>query len=125
MKLMVVPYFRMRLQLRNWNQANVTELAEELKVLPICRSNDRINEHRLEMPAEAPISGQKIKEMTREASMDETEALEADDVIDSAMDALLDIYEFHYFPNMFLYEKKALYLRFIGASRALMHRVLD
>ena len=115
----------MRLQLRNWNQTNVTELTEELKVLPICRSNDRINEIRLETPAEAPISGQRIKDMTREAPKDETEAYKADDVIDSAMDALLDIYEFHYFPNMFLYEKKALYLRFIGASRALMHRVLD
>lgn len=41
------------------------------------------------------------------------------------MTRLLDLYDLPFVPTMFLFEKKATYLRFVGASRALMHRVLD
>lgn len=41
------------------------------------------------------------------------------------MTPLLNLYDIPYVSTMFLYEKKELYLRFIGASRVLMHRVLD
>lgn len=41
------------------------------------------------------------------------------------MTRLLDAYDLPFIPTMFLHEKKAIYLRFVGASRALMHRVLD
>ncbi|MCJ1281610.1 hypothetical protein MMC26_000930 [Xylographa opegraphella] len=43
----------------------------------------------------------------------------------AALDALLDAYDVAFSPGMFLWEKKALYLRFVGAGRGLMHRVLD
>ncbi|MCJ1417660.1 hypothetical protein MMC32_004004 [Xylographa parallela] len=43
----------------------------------------------------------------------------------AALDALLDAYDLAFSPGMFLWEKKALYLRFVGAGRGLMHRVLD
>lgn len=45
--------------------------------------------------------------------------------VDAEMTRLLDVYDLPFIPTMFLYEKKAIYLRFVGASRALMHRVLD
>ncbi len=48
-----------------------------------------------------------------------------DVIIDQQITRLLDAYDVPFVPTMFLYEKKAIYLRFIGASRALMHRVLD
>ncbi len=44
---------------------------------------------------------------------------------DAGITRLLDAYDLPFIPTMFLYEKKAIYLRFVGASRALMHRVLD
>ncbi|MCJ1247764.1 hypothetical protein MMC30_004979 [Trapelia coarctata] len=43
----------------------------------------------------------------------------------TSIDPLLDSYDIAFTPTMFLWEKKAIYLRFIGAGRALMHRVLD
>lgn len=45
--------------------------------------------------------------------------------VDAEMTRLLDLYDLPFVPTMFLFEKKAIYLRFVGASRALMHRVLD
>lgn len=44
---------------------------------------------------------------------------------DERMGALLDLYDLPFVPSMFLAEKKVLWLRFVGAGRALMHRVLD
>ncbi|MCJ1295810.1 hypothetical protein MMC34_007374 [Xylographa carneopallida] len=43
----------------------------------------------------------------------------------AALDGLLDAYDVPFSPGMFLGEKKALYLQFVGAGRGLMHRVLD
>ncbi|MCJ1376925.1 hypothetical protein MMC17_000015 [Xylographa soralifera] len=43
----------------------------------------------------------------------------------AALDALLDAFDVAFSPGMFLWEKKGLYLRFVGAGRGLMHRVLD
>ncbi len=50
---------------------------------------------------------------------------ETDTYADKGVADLLDLYDLPFVPTMFLYEKKAIYLRFVGASRALMHRVLD
>lgn len=41
------------------------------------------------------------------------------------MDHILDLYEIPFVPTMFLGEKKMLYLRFLGAGRVVMHRILD
>lgn len=41
------------------------------------------------------------------------------------MNWLLQVYDVPYVANMFLFEKKLLYLRFVGASRTLMHQVLE
>lgn len=45
--------------------------------------------------------------------------------IDKAIDHLLDLYDIPFVPTMFLVEKKMLYLRFLGANRVVMHRILD
>jgi hypothetical protein len=39
--------------------------------------------------------------------------------------ALLELYNIPFTADMFLHDKKLAYLRFVGASRALMHLVLD
>jgi hypothetical protein len=39
--------------------------------------------------------------------------------------ALLDLYNLPFTADMFLHDKKLAYLRFVGASQALMHLVLD
>lgn len=41
------------------------------------------------------------------------------------IDHILDVYDIPFVPTMFLVEKKMLYLRFLGANRAVMHRILD
>jgi hypothetical protein len=41
------------------------------------------------------------------------------------IDALLRAYSIPVSPDMFIFEKKLLYLQFIGASKSLMHLVLD
>lgn len=41
------------------------------------------------------------------------------------MNRLLQVYDVPYIVNMFLFEKKLLYLRFVGANKTLMHKVLD
>ncbi|KAH0363834.1 hypothetical protein KCU65_g7133, partial [Aureobasidium melanogenum] len=55
-----------------------------------------------------PVTGQDIK-----------------DLDDEKTSALLELYDIPYSADMFLHEKKLAYLRFVGASRALMHLVLD
>ncbi|KAI9873909.1 MAG: hypothetical protein M1830_010413 [Pleopsidium flavum] len=89
-----------RLELRNWNRTHVTELDETLKPLP--RFDDG------EVPSSAPTTGRMVQWLDHRRIAD-----------------LLDLYDLPFVPTMFLYEKKAIYLRFVGASRALMHRVLD
>ncbi|TKA62691.1 hypothetical protein B0A49_09115 [Cryomyces minteri] len=92
-----------RLQKRNKNSA-VTELAKKLSPLSLPAST---TVERESSPC-VPKNGQEIKDLDQQAT-----------------NVLLDLYDIPFVPTMFLYEKKALYLRFIGASRALMHRVLD
>ncbi|KAG9518564.1 hypothetical protein KCV07_g5464, partial [Aureobasidium melanogenum] len=55
-----------------------------------------------------PVTGQDIK-----------------DLDDEKTSALLELYGIPFSADMFLHEKKLAYLRFVGASRALMHLVLD
>lgn len=43
----------------------------------------------------------------------------------NGMNQLLQLYDVPYVANMFLFEKKLVYLRFVGASKTLMHKVLD
>ncbi|KAI9695741.1 MAG: hypothetical protein M1836_006108 [Candelina mexicana] len=87
---------------RTHNTTHVTELNEPLLALPL------LSNTAAEIPIEAPSSAQDVKDMDH-----------------SAMDTLLDIYALPFNPSMFLCEKKAIYLRFVGAGRAVMHRVLD
>jgi hypothetical protein len=42
-----------------------------------------------------------------------------------AIESLLQAYGLQYAPEMFVFEKKFMYLRFIGINRELMHRILD
>jgi hypothetical protein len=116
--------YRVRLQLRNWNGSNVTELVEPLKALPICRQAGAVMSP-LATPSQAPVNGKQIRDMNRKLTWCEMIWIPADGTADSTLDSLLDVYDLQFFPTMFLYEKKATYLRFIGASRSLMHRVLD
>ena len=44
---------------------------------------------------------------------------------DKVVDHILDLYDIPFVPTMFLLEKKMLYLRFLGANRVVMHRILD
>ena len=46
-------------------------------------------------------------------------------VADNGMNLLLQLYEVPYIANTFLFEKKLLYLRFVGANKSLMHQILD
>lgn len=41
------------------------------------------------------------------------------------MEGLLQAYGLQYAREMFVFEKKFVYLRFIGVNRGLMHRILD
>ncbi|KAF8534093.1 hypothetical protein BDD12DRAFT_896999 [Trichophaea hybrida] len=89
----------MRLQHRNWNRAHVTELDEPFRLLPRFTGD---------YPTDIPTTG----EVLREASH-------------KVIDHILDLYDIPFVPTMFLVEKKMLYLRFLGANRVAMHRILD
>jgi len=89
----------MRLQHRNWNRAHVTELDEPFRLLPRLVGD---------YPTDIPTTG----EVLREASH-------------KVVDPILDTYDIPFIPTMFLIEKKMLYLRFLGANRIVMHRILD
>ncbi|KAI9890562.1 MAG: hypothetical protein M1814_003902 [Vezdaea aestivalis] len=91
-----------RLQRRNWNRTNVTELDEGLKEMPVSKDGVCVN------PPGVPTTGMIVRASNHQE-----------------MDSLLDIYDLNFIPTMFLHEKKLMYLNFIGASVALMHRVLD
>ena len=58
--------------------------------------------------AEVPQNGRHVREMKQ-----------------FEVNVLLDRYGVPYMSNMFLHDKKAAYLLFIGCNRAFMHRVLD
>ncbi|KAA8912894.1 hypothetical protein FN846DRAFT_903252 [Sphaerosporella brunnea] len=84
---------------RNWNCAHVTELDENFRLLPRLSGD---------YPSDIPTTG----EVLREASH-------------KVIDHILDQYDIPFVPTMFLVEKKMLYLRFLGANRVVMHRILD
>ncbi|TGZ80574.1 hypothetical protein EX30DRAFT_372203 [Ascodesmis nigricans] len=88
-----------RLQARNWNRANVTELDEPFRMLPLFSG---------EYPADIPTTGDVLRAASHEL-----------------IDHMLDIYDIPFIPTMFLMEKKMLYLKFVGANRVVMHRILD
>ncbi|EPS37347.1 hypothetical protein H072_8965 [Dactylellina haptotyla CBS 200.50] len=90
---------RQRLYSRNHNFQNITEINEPFELL--LRSNG-------ELPTSCPVNGVELKSFNHEE-----------------MDTLLDEYDIPFNPSMFLHEKQLLYLRFIGANRAVMHRVVD
>ncbi|KAF3914898.1 hypothetical protein ABW20_dc0107105 [Dactylellina cionopaga] len=84
---------------RNFNFQHVTEVNEPFQLL--LRSNG-------ELPMNGPVNGVELKSLSHEE-----------------MDTLLDEYDLPFNPAMFLHEKQLLFLRFIGANRAIMHRVVD
>ncbi|OJD30480.1 uncharacterized protein BKCO1_6000048 [Diplodia corticola] len=92
------------LEKRNRNFA-VTELDEPLEPLPRSMQMETDLE---EIPWDVPPNAQEIRNSDHDA-----------------ITALLEAYSVPFQPDMFLAQKKELYLRFIGANRALMHRVLD
>ncbi|KAJ6260550.1 hypothetical protein Dda_4776 [Drechslerella dactyloides] len=88
-----------RLRSRNYNFQNVTEINESFE--PLLQSNG-------ELPARYPVNGVELKNLSHEE-----------------INALLDVYDLPFSPAMFLHEKQLIYLKFIGANRAIMHRVVD
>ncbi|KAK6359745.1 hypothetical protein TWF696_000884 [Orbilia brochopaga] len=88
-----------RLRCRNYNYENVTEMNEPFE--PLLQSNGKL-------PARYPVNGVELKSLSHEE-----------------MDVLLDEYDLPFSPAMFLHEKQLIYLKFIGANRAIMHRVVD
>ncbi|KAK3064160.1 hypothetical protein LTS18_009655 [Coniosporium uncinatum] len=94
-----------RLECRNAN-SGLTELDEKLQALPLGDGYNSTEDGRM-LPL-LPEDGQAIRDMDHQA-----------------VEKALGAYELLFQPRMFLYEKKLLYLRFIGAGRLLMHRILD
>ncbi|KAK6520537.1 hypothetical protein TWF506_000789 [Arthrobotrys conoides] len=90
---------RQRLHSRNYNFQNITEIHEPFQIL--LNSNGTF-------PSRCPVNGVELKSLNHEE-----------------MDALLDDYDLPFSPGLFLHEKQLIYLRFIGANRAVMHRVVD
>ncbi|KAF3202843.1 hypothetical protein TWF192_006746 [Orbilia oligospora] len=90
---------RQRLHSRNYNFQNVTEINEPFQIL--LNSNGTF-------PSRCPVNGVELKSLNHEE-----------------MDSLLDEYDLPFSPALFLHEKQLMYLRFIGANRAVMHRVVD
>ena len=105
-----------RLRIRKENRAK-TELDESLLALPTL-------EGRFPDEHEIPQTGQEIRRLSR-MSIIPTSQLVANIQADKQIGILLDLYDISFVPSTFLHEKKATYLRFVGAGRALMHRVLD
>ncbi|KAK4988938.1 hypothetical protein LTR66_007183 [Elasticomyces elasticus] len=99
---------RIRLEKRNLNSA-ITELHDPLHILPLpCSGGEDEQAEESETRSGIPTNGKQIGDLDH-----------------SATTTLLDMYGIPYAPSMFLHEKKAMYMRFCGASQALMHHVLD
>ncbi|KAL1649153.1 hypothetical protein SLS58_001727 [Diplodia intermedia] len=95
---------RKRLEKRNKNFA-VTELDGPLEPLPRSMQLETGLE---DIPWDVPPNAQGIRNLDHDG-----------------ITPLLEVYSIPFQPEMFLGQKKELYLRFIGANRTLMHRVLD
>ncbi|KAG9599984.1 hypothetical protein KCU77_g3805, partial [Aureobasidium melanogenum] len=91
---------RVRQENRAINHKQST-LEDGLEILPL-------PDGKAEEEVTVPVTGQDIK-----------------DLDDEKTSALLELYGIPFSADMFLHEKKLAYLRFVGASRALMHLVLD
>ncbi|KAG9835825.1 hypothetical protein KCU98_g13670, partial [Aureobasidium melanogenum] len=91
---------RVRQENRVINHKHST-LEDGLEMLPL-------PDGKAEEEVTVPVTGQDIK-----------------DLDDEKTSALLELYGIPFSADMFLHEKKLAYLRFVGASRALMHLVLD
>ncbi|KAG9543905.1 hypothetical protein KCU71_g13086, partial [Aureobasidium melanogenum] len=91
---------RVRQENRAINHEHST-LEDGLEMLPL-------PDEKAEEEVTVPVTGQDIK-----------------DLDDEKTSALLELYGIPFSADMFLHEKKLAYLRFVGASRALMHLVLD
>ncbi|KAG9652590.1 hypothetical protein KCU64_g8317, partial [Aureobasidium melanogenum] len=91
---------RVRQENRVINHKHFT-LEDGLEMLPL-------PDGKAEEEVTMPVTGQDIK-----------------DLDDEKTSALLELYGIPFSADMFLHEKKLAYLRFVGASRALMHLVLD
>ncbi|KAF1983212.1 hypothetical protein K402DRAFT_456821 [Aulographum hederae CBS 113979] len=96
---------RIRLERRNANSL-LTELDERFHNLPFADGQGDCDDS-VAHP-DIPQVGQAVKDMDHQA-----------------IERLLDAYQISFQPQMFLHEKKLLYLRFVGAGRVLMHRVVD
>ncbi|KAK8232253.1 hypothetical protein HDK90DRAFT_467437 [Phyllosticta capitalensis] len=94
-----------RLELRNMN-AGTTELNEPLNAIPSSMRKDSVGKYNI--PPLVPLNGEDIK------------SLDNDGIV-----ALLESYKLPFDKEMFLFQKKEVYLKFIGACRELMHKVLD
>ncbi|KAI4795690.1 hypothetical protein E4T44_12278 [Aureobasidium sp. EXF-8845] len=91
---------RIRQEKRTINhKASTLEDGFEMLPLPDAKSEEE---------TAVPITGQEIR-----------------DLDDEKTSALLELYGIPSTADMFLHDKKMAYLRFVGASRALMHLVLD
>ncbi|KAG9655756.1 hypothetical protein KCU64_g6330, partial [Aureobasidium melanogenum] len=91
---------RVRQETRAINHKHST-LEDGLEMLPL-------PDGKAEEEMTVPVTGQDIKNLD-----------------DEKTGALLELYDIPFSADMFLHEKKLAYLRFVGASRALMHLVLD
>lgn len=114
-----------RLMARNINYDQVTEISEAFRML--LRSDGQV-------PERCPLNGVELKNLTRMKPSIMRLSISTENTLtnvshvvflDSEIDALLDEYDLPFDPSMFLHEKQLIYLRFIGANRALMHRVVD
>ncbi|KAI5245442.1 hypothetical protein E4T43_03144 [Aureobasidium subglaciale] len=78
-----------------------TTLQDGLEMLPL-------REGQAEEEANVPVTGQDVRNLDAEQT-----------------NALLRVYDISHTSDMFLHDKKLAYLRFVGASRVLMHLILD
>ncbi|KAI4720013.1 hypothetical protein E4T48_03811 [Aureobasidium sp. EXF-10727] len=98
--LMVLVLFSLRQEKRAVNhKASTLEDGLEMLPLPDAKAEEEVT---------VPVTGQDIR-----------------DLDDAKTSALLELYGIPFTTDMFLHDKKLAYLRFVGASRGLMHLVLD
>ncbi|GME39324.1 hypothetical protein GTA08_BOTSDO08013 [Neofusicoccum parvum] len=94
-----------RRQEKRGRNFGVAEMEERLEALPRALQRETGVEA---VPWDVPLNGAGIRNLDHDS-----------------ISTLLNVYGISFQADMFLAQKKELYLRFIGANRALMHRVLD
>ena len=97
-----------------------SSLEDGLEMLPL-------PDGKAEEEVTVPVTGQDIKDL--DGTLHIPALIHSSILItgnaDEKTSALLELYGIPSSTDMFLHEKKLAYLRFVGASRALMHLVLD